>query len=384
LYVVAKAYSGPGYWYTWVEEPYSYSYNDLDWRGDEIMKKINEYSQGLENLHGQHVILQISDNRYYSSASFDMYLLQNRFYNLRFKVPFYQFNPFSSGELQEYLSDVNFALIPEDPGPPGLRNIAVLKQLVNHFRTGQAKEYELVEEFEMPDGNKLYLYMRVNYTGYVNPGIQKNSMKVYVANALLLDKELLPPQEFKVILYKFDSSEEALVVKEDGPAQERISLENVERFRIELTPDRQNVLELRGWTYADGVYERDLAYDKKVELSENDFYYKNFKLSPVVDVPDYDRNAPLRVTYFPDEIIVSLDDTRQTAFVAFATGDWQWNEILLDVQNAEIKIPTNDLKQLEITKNSMLISDFDANWGYFVCYNGEAVCFYPPVEEFLP
>jgi hypothetical protein len=209
-------------------------------------------------------------------------------------------------------------------------------------------------------------------------------MKVYVSDILLLDKELLPPQTFNIIFNMFDGTEKTVEVKEEGPAQERIDLEDVERFRIAINPDRQNVIEIRGWEYFDGVYERDLSYDKKKELSGNKFYYKDFKITPDVDVPDFDKKTPLRVTYYESEIIISLDDTSQTAFVAYASGDWVWNQIVLSSQNAEVKVPLNDLKQLEVTKSDMLISDFDPSWGYFVCYTGDAVCFYPPVDEFQP
>ena len=88
MYFLAQLYSGPGYWQVWVYEPYSYAYNSNDWKGEEIVSKLQKYADDEPFIAGKYNVLLLADNRFYSSASFQMYQLQAKFFEMRWLVPF--------------------------------------------------------------------------------------------------------------------------------------------------------------------------------------------------------------------------------------------------------------------------------------------------------
>jgi len=382
LNFLAQLYSGPGYWQVWVYEPYSYSYNAQDWHGEEIVAKLQKYADAEPFIAGKYNVLLLADNRFYSSASFQLYQLQAKFFEMRWLVPFYQFEPFSPEELNKYVGQVHFALVPENPGPPGLRNIKVLNQLIDHFRSGDAKDFILVTSFDMPDGNKLSLYKRANMLAIENTGVSQESVAVKVGNILFIDREKYPTQGFRVYLYDNANQETWIDVAGDGSTQRRIPLTNVTRIKIDLPPERQNIQELSGWSYIDRSIVRKPEYSQLVNESGNEFYYKDFRIMPKNSLSTFEQIAYINVVKQEDSIKVSLIDTSQTSYIAYATSGWNWSNVLLTPEAPEVVIPLENLIQLEVTQKHVRISGFDSNWGYFQCYQGNAVCFYPLSSEF--
>jgi len=381
LYFVSTLFAGPGYKMTWVAEPYSYSYNGLDWRGEEIIHTINQLAQAEPNIHGKYRVLEVSDNRYYSIASFDMFLLENRYYDMNLMIPYNRPDAMSEEELANYLSMMDFALIPQDPGPPGLRNIAILRQFVSYFLEGEHPDFELVKSFELPDGNVLYLYKRNNYLNYNNPILNQEHLNVYMGNNLILDRELLPRRSFKFRLYKDSGDVVEMVYPEGGGNQMRVILEGVSKVKIDLPVNEMNIKELHGWRYYDQHFIRDSKYDELLRGSFDTYYYFQGRLGPksyfspfttldgAVEVVLHDREVEIYLTSFEDPV-----------YVAYAYSGWRWESALLDGKKGNVSIPLKDLIQIEVTSKKQIIRNFNKNWDFFICYDGNAVCYYPLVE----
>ncbi len=371
-------YAGPGYLEAWVVEPYSYAYNPNDWRGNQIIQTVNDLAN-REQLHGPYKLLELSDNRFYSIASFDMFKVQNSAYYMELEVPYNRPDPLSPEELNAYLSKVYFALVPVDPGPPGLRNIAVLRQLIGYFRSDQNKDFSIFTQFSMPDGNRLDLYKRTNMDSFVNPALSPVHLDISVADILYIDRQLLGKKSFNIVLT--DAANKEIVV--NYPAEwgdtKRISLAGIQKFRIEVQPDQQNILDIRGWIFKDNIFTRDPNYPKTVDASGNQFIYRNFALLPKAATSTFNLSTDVEISYLGDNIKVELTNPTQTSFVAYATTGWQWNNVTLSNQNKDILVPTTGLLQLEVSQKNILIKDFAPNWGFFRCYKGNAVCFYPLV-----
>lgn len=369
-------YAGPGYMQSWVVEPYAYSYNPNDWRGNEIIDTVNTLAD-KEQIHGPYKLLELSDNRFYSIASFDMFKLQNAFYYMELEVPYNRADPLSPEELSTYLSKVYFALVPVDPGPPGLRNIAVLRQLIDYFRSDQNRDFTLVAQFNMPDGNRVDLYKRTNLATFVNPALNRVHLDIYVADILFIDRKLLGNRAFNIVLTDYGDKEIVVSYPEMWGDQKRIPLEGIKSFRIEVPADQHNILDIRGWIFKDSIFIRDPKYQKIVEASTNQFVYRNYALLPRTAASTFNTSTDVKVSYLGDKIEVNLTNPSQAVFVAYATTGWQWNSVTLNNQNRDLTIPIEGLIQLEVSQKSILIQGFTSNWGFFRCYNGNAICFYP-------
>ncbi|MDC0449017.1 glycosyltransferase family 39 protein [bacterium] len=371
---VSGLMGGP-YGFAWVVEPWSYAYNGDDWRNNEIVTKI-EYLADESGLSVDHFkVLEISDNRFYSTASFDMYKLQNRFYNMDFVVPYLRFNPMTPTELNDYLSNVHFAIIPDNPGPPGLRNIAVLNQIVSYFKSDRNASFSVVEDYEMPDGNILTLYKRTNIPVNTGTVISEDSILVRVGNILWLDKEAYL-EDFEVKLSR--GSVESIVSSRDVFGNQlRISLEGVESFEITAPPDKQNIVQVQGWFFIDGKFVRNTNYKNIIKESGNEFVYMNLEITPRSLIPDEMVKPSLLAEYLGESISITLHDYSQESYVSYADKSWQWSSVLLTGQNSKVSIPVEGLMQLEVSNKNMVIKGFTQNWGFFRCYNGDAVCFYP-------
>jgi len=54
--------------------------------------------------------------------------------------------------------------------------------------------------------------------------------------------------------------------------------------------------------------------------------------------------------------------------------------VVLNKEKSSVSIPLKDLIQIEITSKKQVIRGFDKMWDFFICYDGNAVCFYPLAE----
>lgn len=381
LYFISTLFAGPGYRLTWVAEPYSYAYNGKDWKGEEIIHTINNLANEEPNIHGKYRVLEVSDNRFYSIASFDMYLLENRYFEMNLQIPYNRPDPLSDEELTNYLATMDFAIIPKDPGPPGLRNIAVLRQLVAYFLDGQHPEFELARSFDVPDGNVLYLFRRSDYLKYNNPALSQEYLRVYMGNNLILDRELLPRRSFNVSFYKDSGEFVDINYPEGGGNQMRLSLEGVSRVKIDLPAREMNIKELHGWRYYDQHFIRDGKYDELLRGSYDTYVYYSGRLAPKnVFTPFTAFDGSVEVALGDGVVNVTLADSSDSVYVAYAYNGWRWESAVLNKDKGSVSISLLDLIQIEVTSKKQIIRGFDKMWDFFICYDGNAICFYPLTE----
>lgn len=381
LYFVSTLFAGPGYKMTWVQEPYSYAYNGKDWRGEEIIHTINQLAESESNIHGKYRVLEVSDNRFYSIASFDMFLLENRYYEMNLMIPYNRPDALSNEELATYLSMMDFAVVPQDPGPPGLRNIAVLRQLVGFFLEGQHPDFELVKSFDLPDGNVLYLFRRSNYLSYNNPILSQEHVRIYMGNNLILDRELLPRRSFNIRFYKDNGEFVDMVYPEGGGNQMRLSLDGAAKVKIDLPSNEMNIKELHGWRYYDQHFIRDNKYDELLRGSFDTYYYLSGRLGPKSSFsPFTNLDGAVDVVLHDAEVEVYLTSFNEPVYVAYAYNGWRWQSATLDSKKGNVSIPLKDLIQIEVTSKKQVIKNFNKSWDFFICYDGNAICYYPLAE----
>ncbi|OGC67604.1 hypothetical protein A2364_03965 [candidate division WWE3 bacterium RIFOXYB1_FULL_43_12] len=381
LYFISTLFAGPGYRLTWVAEPYSYAYNGKDWKGETIVHTINTLANDEPNIHGKYRVLEVSDNRFYSIASFDMYLLENRYFEMNLQIPYNRPDQLSDEELANYLATIDFAIIPKDPGPPGLRNIAVLRQLVSYFLDGRHPEFELSQSFDLPDGNVLYLFRRSDYLKYNNPALSQEHLRIYMGNNLILDRELLPRKSFNVRFYKDNGEFVDINYPEGGGNQMRLSLEGVSRVRIDLPAQEMNIKELHGGRYFDQHFIRDGKYDDLLRGSYDTYVYYSGRLAPKnVFTPFTAFDGSVEVALGDGVVNVTLADSSDSVYVAYAYNKWKWESAVLNKDKSSVSIPLQDLIQIEVTSKRQVIRGFDKMWDFFICYDGNAICFYPLTE----
>lgn len=381
LYFVSTFFAGPGYKTTWIAEPYSYAYNGKDWKGEEIIKTIQGLAENEPNINGKYRVLEVSDNRFYSIASFDMYVLQNKFFDMSLQIPYNRPDAMSDQELNTYLSSMDFAIIPKDPGPPGLRNIAVLKQLVSYFLDGGHPEFEMVEEFVLPDGNSLYLFRRSDYLHYNNPTLAPEHIRIFMGNNLVIDRELIPRRSFLVKMYKEGGEVKDFTYPEAGANQVRLSLDGVEKVKIDLPVREMNIKELHGWRYIDPYFVRDSKYNELLKGSYDTYYYYSGRLGPKNFFTTFTvLEGSVEVTLGDGVVNLKLTGFTDSAYAAYAYKGWRWESVVLDNSRPSASVPLTDLIQLEVTSKKQIIKGFDKNWDFFICYDGNAVCYLPLTE----
>jgi hypothetical protein len=379
---LAYLIGGP-YYHGWYYEPYSYAANPNDWRGNEIIQNIEARSKEDPLIAAQYKVLELSDNRYYSLASFEMYRRQNKFDQMEIIVPYFQFTPFTESELTDYIKNIQFALVPKDPGPTGLRNYAVLIQLRDYFLSGKDSDFKLVTTFEMPDGNVLSLFKRDNYITFENPDVRSDSLRISLGNILFVDRTKTGGLPFKVLLYNVNGDETVIDVS-GGGSERRIKLDNIVRIRIDLPTDQQDIKELRGWLYENGEFTIDPNYKNVVNESGNEYVYYDFKITPRSQFKSvFDPESIVR--YDPDKRAVLVSNEKSASgskvFIAYATSGWQWNNKWLEGEDKYFEVPLDGLLQIEVSSSNQAIIRFPTDWGFFPCYEGKAICYYPYVEN---
>jgi hypothetical protein len=364
--------SGP-YAYYWERYPTAYAYTTKDWQGETILKDIAKYASLESDLIGDYKVLELSDNRFYSLASFDMYKMQNKFYDMILKVPYNQSGVLSEEELTTYLSDVSFALIPLDPGPPGLRNIQILNQLKNYFVSDQNVTFDLVGEYKLPDKNILYLYKRKNFDSISTASLSKTNLVVKVADVLYLDSTNLGVPSYTVHFFDNAGRDIKREFGGDGISQNVLSLEDIKMFRIDLPREQLNLSDLRGWAF------RDMHFVSLDNYDYTDYVFSLGKIRPVETSTSLPSTV---VSYKEDTIEISNFNKAESTYIAYATLGWNWKEFNIQDNSRELKLPASDLLRVEITNANIYVTGFPKNWGFFKCYEGRALCFYPASKSF--
>jgi 4-amino-4-deoxy-L-arabinose transferase-like glycosyltransferase len=376
LRLFAIAAGGP-YGDTWVNEPNNYSFNPDNYKVDEMVRKAQETADNTGISANHFKVLTLSDNKFYSVSDFDLVVLQNGYYNMSVITPFYQLNPFSPEQLKDYISSVSLVLVPKFPGPSGLRNIEVLNQLITYFNSTQNTDFVAIESFDLPDGNVIALYKRINLETFNNPEVSEDSLKVSASTILLLDTEKIPGETVKVVFYSTSGAESVREVT-GMFGQHRLSLEGVEKFRIDLPKNRIDPRELRGWFYKDGgVFERNSEYFSDLADSGYESVYQNLSIQPKNEILNFAYTPSVTIALEEGRVKLFLMSPNEKVFVAYATSGWQWNNFWLSSENSEVILPIEGLLQVEVTQKNQLIRGFIKDWDYFICYNGNAVCFYP-------
>lgn len=374
--------AGP-YYSAWLANPMNYSYNAYDWKNDAVLQILENDTAALGSKPSTpYKVLTLSENQFFSVASFGMYRWQHEYFDLDIVTPFYVFNPFSPEGLKNYLVQMQYAVVPDNPGPSGLRNIAVLNQLITYFKSDQ-KDFSAIGSVTLPDNNVITVYKRTSNVAFLPTSLREDSLKIDIGNILYLDREKTEGLIFNVYLYDGEGREN-LVVVSGGGAQRRIPLGGYDKVRIDLPLDQQNIQDMYGWNYVAGVFVRDPNYGEVLTTSNNVFIYDVTDIVPKSQYPSADKYVPIVTTaYSPDAVKISLTSTNPTdkVFIAYATLGWQWSNLWLDQGQREISIPVDGLLQLEITQTSQSITGFPSNWSFFKCYDGRAVCFYPPVAN---
>jgi len=374
--IFGTLFAGP-YRDAWITSPWDYSYNPTNWRGEEIIKRIQSLADDEGLSYDHYKVLEVSDNRFYSIASFDLYKVQNSFHNLDLVVPYFRFDPFTTEELSDYLVPIQFAVVPSYPGPPGLRNIAVLNQLVSYFNSDQNKDFIKLEDFSMPDGNVLSLYQRRTSDISVEGEPPSDSLILKINNILVIDREGLGGDSFDVELYSDAGEVEKIHFGPEGSAQKRIALSGIKEIKILLPPDKIFVAYSYGWRKQGSSIYR--TFDRAKNISS--FALLNSKLISVASVPSGVPNFPLNIAYKDTTIDIELKDTSQSSYVAWASEGWVWSGVELNNLKTKISIPMEGLIQLETTSPGQKIEGFPENWGIFPCYSGKAVCMVPLIED---
>jgi len=243
---------------------------------------------------------------------------------------------------------------------------------------GQHAEFELSQSFDLPDGNVLYLYRRSDYLKYNNPALSQEHLRIYMGNNLILDRELLPGRSFNVRFYKDNGEFVDINYPESGGNQMRLSLDGVIRVKIDLPASEMNIKELHGWRYYDQHLIRDSKYNELISGSYDTFVYYSGRLAPKNLFTAFtDFTGSVEVSMGDGVVNVSLTDTSDSAYVAYAYNGWRWESVVLNKDSGSVSIPMQDLIQVEVTGKKQIIRGFDEMWDFFICYNGNAVCFYP-------
>jgi 4-amino-4-deoxy-L-arabinose transferase-like glycosyltransferase len=380
---ISYVFAGPGN-LDWVYEPNYYAYDDHDWNTEQIVHKVESIADAEELSVSHYKVLEASDNKFYAIADFDMYKQQSRYYNMDLTVPFFKFDTFTPDELSNYVRQMDFAIVPDSAGPPGLRNIIVLNQLIAYFKNDQNMDFIEMAVYTEPDGNVIHVYKRaVSYMPLSNLGINPASVKLSASSILLLDKKNLPDEAFKVYTYS-DSSGTAQLSSVDMPAgngaEKRISLTGVNAFKVDLAPENIDVQYLYGWSYdpASNLFIRDQSFWSKFNGENQASIYSDFSIktksasfiNPITTI-SRTQDGNVRIT---------LNNLSQSVAVDYGLAGWKWSRVMLTAQNPSLTLHEKDLWQFNVTSPFQLISNLGSDWGYFPCYKGNAVCFYPIVN----
>jgi 4-amino-4-deoxy-L-arabinose transferase-like glycosyltransferase len=160
LKYVGAVLAGPGY-NDYYHNPGVYAYEKDYWPVKEVLEFIVE-DANYPNDRGLG-ITPLIDSENFSLASVEMLRRELRLSNVYVPVPYFQFSPFSSGvEIVNYLNEnsIQYLIVPQEPGPTGLRNYDVLKQMIFFLTSDENRLFDPVKRFELPNGDAVVVYRR--------------------------------------------------------------------------------------------------------------------------------------------------------------------------------------------------------------------------------
>lgn len=158
---VGVVLAGPGY-RDWYHNPGFYSYESDYWPVRDVLNFVVEDANYPEDRGLGITPLIDTDN--FSLASIEMLRRESLYNNVYIPVPYFQFEPFESDEaILAYFEEngVDYVLVPQNPGPSGLRNYAVLVQMIEYLTSKRNYVFAPVKRFELPDNTALVVYKRV-------------------------------------------------------------------------------------------------------------------------------------------------------------------------------------------------------------------------------
>ena len=159
--VASVLFAGPVY-KAWYHNTLTfYSYDPDYWPIEEMLGFIVDDANKPESVPLG--ISPIIDAEQFSAATIEMLRLENDYDNVFFPVPYFQFEPFSSDEeLIGFFTEagVEYIIAPDDPGPPGLRNYAALRQIVDYLASDRNSYFVQVNDYTMPGGLNIKIYKR--------------------------------------------------------------------------------------------------------------------------------------------------------------------------------------------------------------------------------
>jgi 4-amino-4-deoxy-L-arabinose transferase-like glycosyltransferase len=150
-------FAGPAYdWYA--SDPKVYSYNSYKAPVEEIIDFIIRDAE-IQNI-SDIGISPLVDTNNISVATLEMFIARKETKNLYLPAPYFQFTPFKSDyEILKFFRDKNasYVLVPENPGPDGIRNKKALVQSIDFMKNRSSEYFELIKKIDILD-NSIEIY----------------------------------------------------------------------------------------------------------------------------------------------------------------------------------------------------------------------------------
>jgi 4-amino-4-deoxy-L-arabinose transferase-like glycosyltransferase len=163
LKYISMFFAGPNYGAWYYVDPTFYSYKPYRYPSDEILDFIYTDAKRVNNALGVAVLVDSGDM---SAATLEMLRLENHYNNMYMPVPYYQFEPFKSdAEIEAFFVDTasDYVIVPDNPGPQGLRNYQALIQCIDYLKSDRDRLFKEIKAFPLPNRGQISVYKRVNY-----------------------------------------------------------------------------------------------------------------------------------------------------------------------------------------------------------------------------
>jgi len=161
LKLAGIALAGPGY-KDWYFSPSFYSYEPNYWPVREVLDFIvTDAAYPRDRGLG---VTPLIDTENFSLASIEMLRREMHLSNVYIPAPYFRFDLYESDEeMLNYFNEngVDYILVPQNPGPSGLRNYAVLVQMIEYLTSKRNYVFAPIKRFDLPDSTSLVIYKRV-------------------------------------------------------------------------------------------------------------------------------------------------------------------------------------------------------------------------------
>lgn len=139
----------------------AYSYDTREVPIEELLEFIvvDAKREGIKPIG----VTPLMDSEEFSVASLELVRLENRHANVYLPVPYLQFSGFKSNEeMQNFFNEFNvsYVIVPDDPGPSGLRNYTALIQMSAFLNSEANLMFEPIKEFKSTD-NRYVVFRRL-------------------------------------------------------------------------------------------------------------------------------------------------------------------------------------------------------------------------------